>query len=416
MQSDLFGDLLSMWYPKRTNGLEQLERFVARSGKRYTAQRNFDLGMNRHEHVSKLSPWVRHRIISEEEVVTAVLKTHTLSAAEKFVQEVFWRTYWKGWLEAHPKVWTDYTVRASELAEEIESNTQLREQFLMATKGKTGIACFDDWTHELIESGYLHNHARMWFASIWVFTLKLPWELGADFFLRHLLDGDPASNTLSWRWVAGLHTKGKTYLARSDNISKFTKGRYTNITQLSNEALPAGSVAETPPLLPLPIHEPFKSVGPTGLLLTDEDLNPAKLIKETGPLVAVANFSSVERRSSLPISPNVLNFVCGAHEDASMRFKQMKSLNNSSVAGCKSVKEICEWALRNDLNQVVTPHISVGPTRDILEGLSKDLELNGIKFYQVMNQWDLMSWPHSSRGFFKLRKKIPKMLSELRLI
>ena len=416
MQFDLFGDFLSMWYPKRINGLEQLERFVARSGKRYAAQRNFDLGMNGHEHVSKLSPWVRHRIISEEEVVTAVLKSHTLSAAEKFVQEVFWRTYWKGWLETHPSVWTDYTVRASELAAEIESNTQLRGQFLTATKGKTGIACFDDWTHELIESGYLHNHARMWFASIWVFTLKLPWELGADFFLRHLLDGDPASNTLSWRWVAGLHTKGKTYLAKSDNISKFTKGRYTNITQLSNEALPVASVAETPSLLPLPIHEPFKSIGPTGLLLTDEDLNPAKLIKQNGPLVAVASFSSVGQRSSLPISPNVLNFVRGAHEDASMRFKQMKCLNNSSVARCKSVKEICEWAIRNDLNQVVTPHISVGPTQDILGGLSKDLELNGIKFYQVMNHWDLISWPHSSRGFFKLRKHIPKILSELHLI
>jgi deoxyribodipyrimidine photo-lyase len=64
---------------------------------------------------------------------------------------------------------------------------------------------------ELVETGYLHNHARMWFASIWIFTLRLPWELGADFFLRHLLDGDAASNTLSWRWVAGLHTKGKHY-------------------------------------------------------------------------------------------------------------------------------------------------------------------------------------------------------------
>ncbi len=68
-------------------------------------------------------------------------------------------------------------------------------------------------------TGYLHNHARMWFASIWIFTLRLPWELGADFFLRHLLDGDPASNTLSWRWVGGMQTMGKTYLARADNIA-----------------------------------------------------------------------------------------------------------------------------------------------------------------------------------------------------
>tara|TARA_B100000674_G_scaffold463018_1_gene443589 strand:+ start:144 stop:1361 length:1218 start_codon:yes stop_codon:yes gene_type:complete len=405
-----------MWYPKRETGLKQLERFAARSGKNYTANRNFDLGMDKHEHVSKLSPWVRHRIISEEEVVTAVLKKHSLNGAEKFVQEVFWRSYWKGWLETHPSVWTGYKVRTSKLAEEMEINTSLREQYLTATTGKTGIACFDDWTQELIESGYLHNHARMWFASIWVFTLKLPWELGADFFLRYLLDGDPASNTLSWRWVAGLHTKGKTYLARSDNISKFTKGRYTNITQLSSEALPAESGAETDPLIPLPMHVPFKNGVPTGLLLTDEDLNPVHIIKEIGSIAAVASFSGVGQRSLFPVSSNVSDFVCGAHKDAGMRLKQMKCLNKSPVAGCKSVEEICEWALRNDLYQVVTPHISVGPTRDALKGLSKDLVLNGIKFHQVMTHWDLMVWPHSSRGFFKLRKKIPKILSELHLI
>jgi deoxyribodipyrimidine photo-lyase len=73
-----------------------------------------------------------------------------------------------------------------------------------ATFGRTGIACFDQWTGELLETGYLHNHARVWFSSIWIFTLRLPWKLGADFFIRFLNDGDSASNTLSWRWVAGL--------------------------------------------------------------------------------------------------------------------------------------------------------------------------------------------------------------------
>ena len=63
----------------------------------------------------------------------------------------------------------------------------------------------------------------MWFASIWIFTLNLPWELGANFFYRNLLDADEASNTLSWRWVAGLHTSGKFYLARQDNIEKYSR-------------------------------------------------------------------------------------------------------------------------------------------------------------------------------------------------
>ena len=76
---------------------------------------------------------------------------------------------------------------------------------------------------------YLHNHTRMWFASIWIFTLNLPWQLGAEFFMKHLFDGDAASNTLGWRWVAGIQTQGKNYLATEWNIKKFTNNRFQNI-------------------------------------------------------------------------------------------------------------------------------------------------------------------------------------------
>ena len=79
----------------------------------------------------------------------------------------------------------------------------------------------DRFARELIATGYLHNHARMWWASFWVHVERLPWELGADFFFRHLLDADPASNTLSWRWVAGLQTRGKSYLVRRSNLRRF---------------------------------------------------------------------------------------------------------------------------------------------------------------------------------------------------
>jgi hypothetical protein len=75
----------------------------------------------------------------------------------------------------------------------------------------------------------------MWFASIWIFTLKLPWQLGAEFFMKYLFDGDPASNTLGWRWVAGIQTIGKHYLASSSNINKYTNNKYLTI-QLNNDA------------------------------------------------------------------------------------------------------------------------------------------------------------------------------------
>ena len=79
---------------------------------------------------------------------------------------------------------------------------------------------------ELRTEGWLHNHTRMWFASIWIFTLRLPWPLGAALFEHHLKDADAASNTLSWRWVAGIQTPGKHYLARAENIARYTNGRF----------------------------------------------------------------------------------------------------------------------------------------------------------------------------------------------
>ena len=146
--------------------------------------------------------------------------------------------YFKGWLEQHPTVWTAYRDDVANLVVHLCDHEGLAQRYEWAVSGQTGISCFDAWAAELVETGYLHNHSRMWFASIWIFTLKLPWQLGADFFYRHLIDGDPASNTLSWRWVGGLHTRGKTYLARPSNIEKYTEGRFAPYGQLAPSAAP----------------------------------------------------------------------------------------------------------------------------------------------------------------------------------
>jgi len=212
--------------PSRSLALEKLTDFIPKAGLNYRNKRNYDFGPSNHNYVSQLSPFIRRRILTETEVLRAILNKYSLPSSEKFVQEVFWRTYWKGWLEMRPSVWLDYQNDLSRLENQIMTQAGLRKSWETACEGKTEIDCFDFWACELKETGYLHNHARMWFASIWIFTLNLPWQLGADFFLRHLLDGDPASNTLSWRWVAGLQTQGKTYLARRDNISKFTNDRF----------------------------------------------------------------------------------------------------------------------------------------------------------------------------------------------
>ncbi len=212
-------------------------KFIQKGLKDYSSQRNYDFGPKSRENTSNLSKYISHRIINEYDLVREVLSQYNLQKVDKFIQEIFWRVYWKGWLEHRSEVWRDF----------VDSDpTYSEEEYKKAINGETGIECFDDWVKELKKENYLHNHTRMWFASIWIFTLNLPWELGARFFMKHLFDGDAASNTLSWRWVAGIQTQGKNYLARESNIRKFTNQRYTN-TSLNENALPL----ENPKIYPL---------------------------------------------------------------------------------------------------------------------------------------------------------------------
>jgi deoxyribodipyrimidine photo-lyase len=161
----------------RDAALGRLHDFVARAGRTYAGRRNYDLGRGDRTNVSGLSPYLRHRLITEDEVVSAVLAQHSLNGAEKFIQEVCWRTYWKGWLEQRPSVWTDYLEDLALTRVAFENDAIHRMKLDRAIAGETGIECFDAWAQELRETGYLHNHSRMWFASIWIFTLELPWVL-----------------------------------------------------------------------------------------------------------------------------------------------------------------------------------------------------------------------------------------------
>ena len=211
-----------MFEASRAKAINQLDNFVENNLAEYSRLRNFDFGPEKRSNVSCLSPYITHGIINEKEVIQKSLSKFSFSKNEKFIQEVLWRTYWKGWLELRPNVWTDYLLELNQIKNEFQNN----QDYLSAIEGKTNVDCFNEWVNELKENNYLHNHARMWFASIWIFTLELPWQLGAEFFMQHLFDGDAASNTLGWRWVAGIQTQGKHYLASEWNIKKFTNNRF----------------------------------------------------------------------------------------------------------------------------------------------------------------------------------------------
>ena len=396
--------------PTRTAGLEALSAFLPHAGADYAKLRNYDLPEQSHPHVSCLSPYVRHRMVTEEEVLRSVLGRHSLRAAEKFVQEVYWRTYWKGWLQMRPGVWSGYRAALSRCRDRLATEAGLRQAWEDACLGRTGLAPFDAWAQELSQTGYLHNHARMWFASIWVFTLRLPWELGADFFMRHLLDGDPASNTLSWRWVAGLQTKGKTYLARPSNIAKYTRGRFADMGDLARDAIALAGPAH-PSRSALPTSDDWVPAPGTGVLLTEDDMSPGWLLEGGDTAVGAAALHGTKARSPLAVSERVLNFTEAALKDALSR-----NASRLGPAGPVTTDPqiIVAWARAQNLSRVLTSFSPVGPAAQQIRALRPLLEEAGIDLVTRIRPFDAEAWPHATHGFFRFKEHIPRLVGQLR--
>jgi deoxyribodipyrimidine photo-lyase len=394
----------------RADALARLATFVPHAGRTYAAKRNTDYGPGANVFVSGLSSFIRHRMITEQEVISAVLAKHSLSAADKFIQEVCWRTYWKGWLEQRPDVWAAYLQGMHDQRAALHEDHALAAEVAAAERGETGNACFDAWARELIAYGYLHNHARMWFASLWIFTLKLPWQLGADFFLRHLLDGDPASNTLSWRWVAGLHTRGKTYLARADNIETHTNGRFKPQPEaLARVALPLSEAGDTA-RVPLPKGDVIPAGARVLLLVTEDDLTP-----ELWPVAREAVMGAMVLGADddgPAYGAKVRTFKTAALADVQERASAHFGLGVNQVNAAHEITAALKTA---QADFVVTPYVPVGPNRDRVSDLTNDLARDRVQLRQFMLQWDAAFWPHATAGFFKVKDRIPRVLEDLDL-
>ena len=394
--------------PDRAGGLRRLRDFLPRSATHYASERNSDRGPEDRSNVSLLSPWVRHRLLTEQEIVAAVLDRYAYGSAEKFIQEVCWRSYWKGWLEQRPQVWAAYRASLEQLQSRIgdaaEADDPLPARWRAAVEGRSGIACFDAWARELVETGYLHNHTRMWFASIWIFTLNLPWQLGAAFFLHHLLDGDPASNTLSWRWVAGLQTRGKHYLARAENIERHTQGRWNPRGELNESAapLPPDEIAEAAALAALP--RPDAALR-SALWLHEDDLHPESLFRAGLPnLVAIAG-AATPRELAMPVQ----QYAESALGDGLQRAAAHFSVPAAPIAHA----QLGAWLAGQGIEQLVTPYAPIGAAADALAGVERELSALGIAVVRVLRDWDSAFWPHATRGFFQLREQIRPVLRGL---
>ena len=395
----------SNFMPTRAAALARLEEFLPAAG-RYAAERNYV--RPGHGNVSRLSPWVQKRLLLEPEIVAAARDRWSFPAVEKFVQEVYWRTYWKGWLEQRPEAWTRWVKALPSLWDSLSA--EQRSTLEAALAGKAGIAGFDAWAQELVATGYLHNHARMWFASIWIFTLRLPWELGAAFFMEHLLDGDVASNTLSWRWVAGLQTPGKTYVARADNIAFYTDGEH---------APEAGRLASVPIAIreePLPkVALWVEDAVQVASLKTFERIglwvHPEDLAVEQGELAdlniqAVNAFWPADIRARAGWSEKVTAWTQAALEDGATRAGKYFGADVSSGEVADLAASLVEWAKANRLQAIVAYRPFVGPWLAEAQAIEAALSAAGIPLIWRRRNWDAEHFPHATRGYFPFWERI----------
>ena len=383
----------------REEALRRLDDFVPVAGSAYARLRNKDRGKDDHIHVSRLSAALRRRLISEGEVVEAVLRRHGLSAAEKYVSEIFWRTYWKGWLEQRPAVWRSYLEAVKQSQEQVMADPGIKIRYVAAIEARTGIDCFDAWAAELEDTGYMHNWARMQFASIWIFTLGLPWELGAAYMFDRLIDADSASNTLSWRWVAGLHTAGKAYLADAERITAMTDGRYAPRGLARTARIPADNL-ETPPVAAI---RPFRTpdlAAASLLLLTAEDLSVERIAAFRAlPVRAIAVAAGRNGWDDVALADGLSRAL-----EAWPNAPQIESSDARSVAAAS--KEL-------GCTQVVTAFLPVGPQETSLSFLRSELEGQGLVFSEYLRAWDRNAWPYCRRGFFGLKEKIPSLVQKM---
>ena len=375
-----------MFEASRAKAVDKLNHFIENNLSAYSKLRNFDFGPDNRSNISCLSPYISHGIINELEVIDKSLKKFSFAKNEKFIQEVLWRVYWKGWLELRPNVWSDYLMELNNLRDQFKSN----QNYLDAIEGKTDLECFNQWVNELKENNYLHNHTRMWFASIWIFTLELPWQLGAEFFMKHLYDGDAASNTLGWRWVAGIQTQGKHYLASEWNIKKFTNNRFKNI-KLNENAFPKIS-EKSYSLVKKEFNNP-RNIDEKNLLVFENNLSFEITDFKENKFEKIYIISNKNENRCIKLSEKLVKFKSLLIEDQKQRLKD-RSINCEVI----DISEI------KNIENYYSLYPTVGENLDYLS--SNNLKLNFL--YRDLDQ---LAWQFCNKGFFNFKNYIPKIIS-----
>jgi deoxyribodipyrimidine photo-lyase len=241
----------------------------------------------------------------------------------------------------------------------------------------------------------------MWWASFWIHQQKLPWVLGAQHFMKHLIDADAASNTLSWRWVAGLQTLGKAYLVRRDNIERYHHApaqegieMLENIVatipiSLSNQmVLPYQSFATTPAITP----------SACALLIHEEDLSVETTAMGHTNFHALISWTPIASEESSARSCWRTQAFADACERASQHFQ----LDCNELGDFDA---LIEKLLQHNIKQLLMMAPFVGPLRDAFNGLHERLSDHQIELIYLRREEDNRFFPYAKSGFFPFWKK-----------
>lgn len=198
MQPDFKTDFASI-----TSQIEALDPIA------YAQSRNYIDGA-----VTYLSPYISRGVISTKQIFDSVMRRgYKLYQIESFVKELCWRDYFQ-------RVGQEKNL--SQPIKQAQTNVAHTQIPLAILQAKTGIEGIDQAIAKLYATGYMHNHARMYTASVVCNIAQSDWLMPARWMYYHLLDGDWASNACSWQWVAAANS-GKKYYANQENINKYTK-------------------------------------------------------------------------------------------------------------------------------------------------------------------------------------------------
>lgn len=282
---------------------EVLHRIDSLDVKQYNSTRNHLQGT-----VSYLSPYLTRGVITLEFILEKILSKYSFKDAYRFIYELAWREFFQRvWLNNKHIIWTDIKREQEEV--------DFIDVPKVVINAKTGIKTLDKAVNELYEFGYMHNHARMWIAGLVTNIGRTHWKLPSKWMYYYLLDGDVASNTLSWQWVAGTFSHRKYYFnqeninkySNSEQVGTFVDTSYEELlatkkvpTVLQNRVtldlqivLPESDTIEISPSKPVLLYSPWT-------------LDPMWRSELTGIKILVIEPSHL---SEYPVSKRVMDFI-----------------------------------------------------------------------------------------------------------